>query len=751
MNDSMTGLMEEGTLLEEADLTLRTGDRNLVLTEAEKASLTNRLERLLKRLPPERDPELENLPRRAFEFALNAHAVQKRVSGEPYVSHPLTVAEIVTDLVPDRVTLAACLLHDVLEDTTTNAELLKSEFGEEVAFLVEGVTNVSRIRLGMQHEKQVENLRRLLVATAKDLRVILIKLCDRLHNMRTLGALPVAKQRRIAQSTLDIFAPLAHRLGIERIKIELEDLCLQYLHPTVYREIKSKVDERLAARQQYARRVQNMVADVLATNGVDADVEWRVKHFWSIFQKMQRDNKDFSEIYDLTGVRILVETVEQCYASLGIIHGVWPPVEGRFKDYISKPKPNDYRSLHTTVLGPEKRLLEIQIRTYQMHRVCEEGVAAHWRYKERGRSSKKLGDDAAWMKQMSGMLQESRDQDEWSSSLKTDLFTDEAYCYTPKGDIIRLAAGSCPIDFAYHIHTELGDRCQGARVNGRYVPLSYQLKTGDVVQIETSKSAHPSPDWLNLVKSPRARHKIRNYILQNNRDALIEQGRVMLSRELHRLQVNPLVFYGSDFCREMMDSMEVKTLDDLFALIGFGRIATKQVVMRILKLRAKEKKAEKRPVGETIKVTDIDDLLYRLARCCQPVPGESIVGLVTRGRGISIHREDCVNIRKFQGDRARLIPIRWEENGQTGSQVEITIVAHDRQQLLADITNVISSNGIDIRGCNTISTDDNKATLTFSIRIRDINQIRRLANQLIDIRGVMSVSRKRGTRQVRLA
>lgn len=744
------GTTQEGTLLEEAGLTLRKEDRSQIISPEERQDLENRLQILLARIPPEKDSPLESLPRKAFEYAMQAHSGQWRVSGEPYITHPLTVAEIVTDLVPDRETLAACLLHDVLEDTSVNGDMLRTEFGEEVAFLVEGVTNVSRIRFGMPHEKQVENLRRLLVATAKDLRVILIKLCDRLHNMRTLEALPTIKQRRIAQSTLDIFAPLAHRLGLERIKNELEDLCLYYLHPSIYRDIKHKVDERLAARLDYGRKVQNIVADVLATNGIDAEVEWRVKHFYSIFSKMQRDNKDFSEIYDLTGIRILVGTVEQCYASLGMLHGVWPPVEGRFKDYISKPKPNDYRSLHTTVLGPEGRLLEVQIRTHQMHRVCEEGVAAHWRYKERGRSSRKLGDDAVWLSQMSGLLQETRDQDEWSYSIKTDLFTDEAYCYSPKGDIIRLPAGSCPIDFAYHIHTELGDRCQGARVNGRYVPLSYQLKTGDVVEIETSKSAHPSPDWLGLVKSSRARHKIRNYLIEANREQLIEQGRLMLGRELHRLGVNPPTFFSSDACMEIMESLEIQHLDDLFALIGFGRIATKQVVMRIMKSRAREKKVEKRPIGETLKATDIDDMLYRLARCCQPVPGESIVGLVTRGRGISIHREDCTNIIKFQGDRARLIPIRWEENGQAGSQVEITVHANDRQQLLADITSVISSHAVDIRGSNTVSTDDSKAILTFTILIRDIKQLRRLATSLMDIRGVTNVSQKRGSRTIRL-
>jgi GTP pyrophosphokinase len=744
---------EHRTLHEESGLILKSKEKGLPLSDKELKTLRDRLETLLKKLPPEPEPELESLPRRAFEFAVEHHSGQKRVSGEPYVTHPLIVAELVAALVPDRPTLAACLLHDVLEDTDATPEQIKKEFGEEVAFLVEGVTNVSRIRFGLSLEKQIENLRRLLVHTAKDLRVIIIKLCDRLHNMRTLGALPSIKRRRICQSTLDVFAPLAHRLGLERIKNELEDLCLMYMHPQTYKEIKSKVDERLASRQEYARKVQNIVADVLATNGIDASVEWRVKHFWSIFQKMGRDNKDFSEVYDLTGIRILVNALDQCYASLGIIHGVWPPVEGRFKDYISRPKANDYRSLHTTVLGPEGRLLEIQIRTIQMHRVNEEGVAAHWRYKERGRSSKRLGDDAAWISQMSGILQDT-DQEEWTSSLKTDLFSDEAYCYTPKGDIVRLPAGSCPIDFAYHVHTQLGDHCHGARVNGRFVPLSYQLKTGDVVEIETSKGAHPSPDWLTLVKSSRARTKIRSSLLQANRETLIEQGRVMLSRELHRLGQNPPIFFGSDLCREIMDSLETKTLDDLFALIGFGRIATKQVVARVMKSKAKEKKGEpvKAAVGETIRLSDIDDLLYRLARCCHPVPGENIIGLVTRGRGISIHREDCINIRKFGGDKARLIPIHWEENGLAGSATEITLEANDRHQLLADITNVISSSGIDIRGCNTVSDDhSNKAHLSFQIMIRNIDQLRRLASHLIEIPGIIKVSQKRGSRTVPLA
>ncbi|NUN98543.1 MAG: bifunctional (p)ppGpp synthetase/guanosine-3',5'-bis(diphosphate) 3'-pyrophosphohydrolase, partial [Candidatus Omnitrophica bacterium] len=468
--------------------------------------------------------------------------------------------------------------------------------------------------------------------------------------------------------------------------------------------------------------------------------------------KMRRDNKDFSEIYDLTGIRILVHGVDQCYAALGIVHGVWPPVEGRFKDYVSKPKANDYRSLHTTVLGPEGRMLEIQIRTHQMHRVCEEGVAAHWRYKERGRSSRRLGDDAAWISQISGILQDTNDQEEWSTTLKTDLFSDETFCYTPKGDIIRLPAGSCPIDFAYYIHTDLGDHCQGAVVNGRYAPLSHELKTGDVVQIETSKTAHPSPDWLNIVGSSRARSKIRAHLLEANRENLTEQGRVLLSRELHRLGKNPNAFFGSEEFQEILDSLAVKTEEDLFALIGFGRIATKQVIARILKNRAKGKKgAAPKAIGETIRISDIDDMLYRLARCCQPVPGEGIVGFVTRGRGVTIHRWDCSNIRKFQGDQARLIPMRWDQNGEMGSLVEIVVEANDRHQLLADISNTISSAGIDIKGCHTLSFDNNRATLSFSIVIRDILQLERLAAQLIDVQGVLTVSQRRGNRTRPLA
>lgn len=754
MADEGAIITEERTLLEESGLKLQVSREGAALSDGDRETLEERLRALLATVPPLDPTETteESLPWKAFDFALRAHAGQRRVSGDPYVTHPLTVAEMVGELVPDRATLAACILHDVLEDTEVTPEILRDKFGEEVAFLVEGVTNVSRLRWGLAQEKQIENLRRLLVHTAKDLRVIIIKLCDRLHNMRTLGALAASKRRRICQSTLDVFAPLAHRLGLERIKNELEDLCLLYLHPIVYSDLKSRVDERLAIRQEYARRVQNVVADVLATNGIDATVEWRVKHFYSIYQKMRRDNKDFSEVYDLTGIRILVHSTDHCYASLGIVHAVWPPVEGRFKDYISRPKTNDYRSLHTTVLGPEGRLLEIQIRTNDMHRVNEEGVAAHWRYKERGRSLRRLGDDAAWISQMSGILQDTRDQEEWTRSLKTDLFSDQAFCYSPKGDIVALPAGSCPIDFAYAIHTDLGDHCAGARVNGRFVPLSHTLKTGDVVEIETSKQAHPSPDWLNLVKASRARTKIRNYLLQANRETLIEQGRIMLSRELHRIGKNPPNFFPSDLCNKILKSLDMKTLDDLFAYIGFGRIATKQVIARVLKASAKEKKAVEKPdAGELIKVSDIDDMLYRLAKCCHPVPGERIIGLVTRGRGISIHREECINIRKFSGDQARLIPMRWEQSGKAWSVVEISIEANDRHQLLADVTNTISAQGVDIRGCYTITDEDEIAHLNFTIAIRDINQLQRLSSQLIELVGVLSVSQKRGTRMLRLA
>ncbi|MCA9444371.1 MAG: bifunctional (p)ppGpp synthetase/guanosine-3',5'-bis(diphosphate) 3'-pyrophosphohydrolase, partial [Candidatus Omnitrophica bacterium] len=656
-------------------------------------SLIERMDKILEGFPEEPDPVLRSLPYRALDFAFKAHGDQYRSSGKPYITHPVAVAELVGELVPDRPTLAAALLHDVVEDTEISSANITELFGQEVAFLVDGVTKVSQIRYALSHEKQIENLRRLLVATAKDLRVILIKLCDRLHNMRTLTPLAPAKRRQICQSTLDIFAPLAHRLGVEKIKNELQDLCLFYLNPGIYRRIKEQVAERLVERREYAEKVRHNIADVLATHGIEGNVEWRVKHFWSIYQKMERDRKDFSEIYDLTGIRILVESVDECYGALGIVHAVWPPVEGRFKDYISNPKPNDYRSIHTTLLGPEGRLLEVQIRTFQMHRVCEEGVAAHWRYKDLGRSSRRLGDDAAWIQQLSGILNEEMGAEEWTESLKTELFTSETYCYTPRGDIIRLPVGSCPIDFAYQIHTDLGDRCQGARVNGRFVPLSHRLKTGDLVEIVTSKSAHPTPDWLNLVKSSRARQKIRNSLLDLNRDTLIEQGRVLLGRELHRIGKDPAKFVQTKLCGRIIEQLKVKDLDDLFALIGFGRIATKQVLARIIQSEAKSKSTRKETQGETIKVSEIDDVLYRLARCCHPVKGEPIIGLVTRNRGISIHRETCVNITKFQGDPARLIPLNWEGSAEKVSKVDIVVEASDRTQLLADVTNTISSVG----------------------------------------------------------
>lgn len=726
---------------------------NTAITPEERAALEQRLEHLLEKLPA--SSQDIDLPRQALQFAITKHGSQRRVSGEPYISHPLAVAELVAGLVPEPATITAAILHDVIEDTDCETCDLEGMFGAEVAFLVDGVTNVSRIPFGMRHEKQIENLRRLLMATAKDLRVIVIKLCDRLHNMRTLSSLSRTKQRRICQTTLDVFAPLAHRLGLKRIKNELEDLCLYYLHPGMYRFLKMKVDERLAERQDYGRRVQTMISDVLATNGIEAKVEWRVKHFWSIYQKMVRDNREFSEIYDLTGIRILVNSIGECYAALGIIHGVWPQVEGRFKDYISSPKSNDYRSIHTTVLGSEGRLLEVQIRTEQMHRVCEEGVAAHWRYKEKGRSSRKLGDDAAWISQISGILQDIRDAEEWTSTIKTDLFADECYCYTPKGDIVRLPAGSCPIDFAYSIHTQLGERCQGARVNGRFRPLSYQLQTGDVVQIETSKSAHPTSTWLNMVRTARARSKIRTYLLHANRDELVEQGRLILSREINRLGINAQTFYNSPLGREIMESLEIRELDDLFALVGFGRIATKQVIARILQSRAREKKVERSQPSQSIQINEIDDMLYRLAKCCHPMVGEPIIGLVTRGRGISIHRENCTNIIKFQGDRSRLIPLSWEESRQELTTVRLSVAANDRKQLLADVAHSIASAGANVTSCQTISprqnARQNNATLDFEIEVRDIKHLGRIAESLVEIPGVIGVYQQRGKRKTRLA
>lgn len=690
--------------------------------------------------------------RSAYEFALNAHENQTRVNGEPYILHPVAVAEILAEYHRDADIVIAGLLHDIIEDTDYTFEDLEKRFGSTVASLVSGVTKVSRIvsESPFLREMEVENFRRMLVATAKDIHVIIVKLADRLHNMQTLEHLPREKQLRIARSTLEVFAPIAHRLGLGKMKWELEDLALVYLHPDVYNMIKKQVSEKRAIREQYVREVCQSLQERFESHKISCTVEGRAKHFYSIYQKMTSDNKTFEEIYDLAAIRVICETIGECYAILGEVHSMWRQVEGRFKDYISNPKSNNYRSIHTTVLGPNARKIEIQIRTLEMHLDSEYGIAAHWRYKEEKNS--RVGRDAKWLEHFVNNLPDTHDPEEFIQSIRNDLFANEIYVYTPKGELIRLAKGATPIDLAYRIHTDLGNRCGGAKINGRLITLNHELQTGDVVEILSNPNSHPSAAWLNIVKTSSARNKIRRYLLESQKDQLLQRGQSSLTRELQKTGIKPLEFYNSPLAKEVIDTLNAKDLDDLFINIGFGRISTKQVIARIIKAspsepnqkqtRQRNTKDKNEVKPSVVKLGEIDDIMYRRARCCNPLPGEDIVGFVTRGRGVSIHRADCRSMKFHLLENDRILPLFWEgeETGHVNASIEI--MARDRQNLLNEITQMISATGTNIVGCNT-KTINGTATFSFELDIRNSSHLNTIMQQLLGIDGVRNVKKTR--------
>ncbi len=681
--------------------------------------------------------------RLAYDFAHQAHDGQKRASGEPYISHPIAVAEILAEYQMDADAVCAGLLHDVLEDTPYTLDNLKERFGDKVATLVQSVTKVGKIGHAYRSESEVENLRRMLMATAENIQVIVVKLADRLHNMKTLHFLPRTKQRMIAQQTLDIYAPLAHRLGFGRFKWQLEDLCLLFLHPEAYDQIKNNVSLKRREREQYIMQAIHDLEDELTERKVNATVEGRAKHFHSIYMKMQRDNKTFEEIYDLIALRVICESIGDCYAVLGEVHTMWRQVEGRFKDYISNPKPNNYRSIHTTVLGPHGRLIEIQIRTLEMHLIAEQGVAAHWRYKEE-KKRRPSRTDSKWMDVLTQELPETNDPEDFLRAIRTDFFSDEVFIYTPKGDLVRLPVDSTPIDFAYRIHTELGHICHGAKVNQRLAPLNHPLKTGDVVDILTSPNSHPSPAWLDIVKTASARNKIRRYLLESRRDELKEIGQTKLTKELRKAGFNPLEFYNSDKAKTIVKSLKVKSLEDIFVNIGFGRISIKQVLARLLQPKSKPKtpKKEQKPTGQgsVVKVGDIDNIMYRLALCCNPLPGDDITGFVTRGRGVTIHKSSCRNIVLHNGETNRILPLFWEGDRSDRHIISIEIRSIDRRNLLSELSQTIGSTGTDILSCRSESVGE-LAVFHFKIEIRSTSHLNTVMQQLLGIGGVKTVRR----------
>ncbi|WP_028257114.1 RelA/SpoT family protein [Veillonella montpellierensis] len=701
---------------------------------------------------------------RAFELADKAHATQFRASGEPYIMHPLAVATILAHLQIDDTTLIAALLHDVVEDTTYTTEDIKSLFGEEVAFLVDGVTKLNQFQYHTKEEQQMENYRKMILAMAKDVRVVVIKLADRLHNMRTLKHMRSDKQKRIAKETLEIFAPLAHRLGIFNIKWELEDLSFRYLEPDKYYDLVEQMQQKRQAREDIVNDTMNQLSKALSDAGITANVKGRPKHFYSIYKKMKKDNRDLSQIYDLYAVRVIVDTIPQCYAVLGIAHSLWKPLPHRFKDYIAMPKSNMYQSLHTTVIGSLGHPVEIQIRTWEMHRVSEYGVAAHWRYKEGNKNGDKDFDQkVAWLRQILEW-QDTTNPKELVNALKLDAFTGEVFVFTPKGDVVKLPIGSVPLDFAYRVHTDVGHQCVGAKINGKIVPLDYTLKNGDIVEIITSKNGKPSLDWLNIVGSSESKNKIKNWFKRENKEENIEKGLEALEKEAKRLNYDWKALYKQEYIESVCNALNVGGEDELLAACGYGGIPLSTVLVKLGELlkRDTEKEESKRSTEAIIEklrahaprkskntsgilVKGERDVMVRMAQCCNPVPGDDIIGYITRGRGISIHRADCSNIGHSKEELDRMIEVSWDTDTSEIFHVSIEIQAYDRNGMLMEIMAVLSELKINIVTINAKVEEDTKnVNISLVIDIKDLLQLDFVMTKLRRIRDVYAVRRASG-------
>ncbi len=711
------------------------------------ALLAGLLERYLTRHPKASTEAIE----RAYAVAREAHKDQVRRSGDADITHPVGVAAVLADLGLDDVTLIAALLHDAVEDTEITLDDLARDFGDDVAAIVDGVTKLDRIKFDSREEQQAATMRKMLVAMAKDIRVLLIKLADRLHNMRTIASLPEAKQQRIARETIDIYAPLAHRLGIGDVKWQLEDLAFAVLHPKRYAEIDQMVAQRTPARDEQIAHVINEVRDRLADLRIDAEVTGRGKHYWSIYEKMVVRGKEFAEIHDLLGVRIVVDSVKDCYGALGAIHAMWRPVQGRFKDYVAMPKFNLYQSLHTTVVGPDGKPVEFQIRTRDMHRRAEYGVAAHWDYKEQSNTA---AEDLAWLQRLVDWQSETDDPAEFMASLKVDLESDEVFVFTPKGNVQTLPASATAVDFAYSIHTEVGHRCIGARINGRLVPLDSTLQSGDTVEIFTSKveGAGPSRDWLQFVQTPRARSKIRQWFSRERRTDAIDQGRDELARELRRegLPVHGLA--RSTSLADVARSMNLTDVEGLYAAIGEGHVTAKAIVQRLQReLRGGEEQLPttvRRPrpsrnegASVGVHVEGLDDVFVRLSRCCTPVPGDEIMGFVTRGRGVSVHRTDCANAASLVDQADRVIEVEWNRDAPATYVVSVELEALDRSKLLRDVAEVLSDHHVNILSCASQTQPDRIARLRFDFELADPGHLESILAAVKRIDSVYDVAR----------
>ena len=710
------------------------------------------------------DANLE-LIERAYLVAKEGHAGQTRASGEPYINHPLNVAAILAELQLDDTTIAAALLHDVVEDTLFTLEEIEDMFGDEIALLIDGVTKIGKIFFKTKEQQQIEAYRKLIIATAKDLRVILIKLADRLHNMRTLKFMREDKRKRIAKETMELYAPLANRLGISNIKWELEDLCLRYLEPDIYYDLVEHVKQKRQERQIYISEAVRLIEEEFDELEIHASISGRAKHFYSIYKKMLRDHKDIGEIYDLSAVRILVDDVKDCYNVLGVIHSKWRPIPGRFKDYIAVPKSNGYRSLHTTVMALGYPL-EIQIRTFAMHKISEFGVAAHWKYKESGASKSANSDrdqKISWLRQMAKLQKEIKDPKEYLEALKLDFFSDEVFVFTPGRDLIVLPKGSNPIDFAYRIHTEVGHHCVGAKVNGRIVPLEYKLQNGDFVEVVTNRSNNgPSRDWLNIVASSDTRTKIRSWFKRENREENIERGREIIEAEIKKLGYSAKDILKENRLEIVAKRMNIASEDDLLAGIGYGGTSAHSVITKLVEMHKKER-AENTPpevsalLAEVKKIPDKSDrkkseygvlvegesgFVVRLAKCCNPIPGDEISGYITRGRGVSVHRADCPNILNGTSDVNRMIEVSWDGTNDKFYTVELEIVCEDKSGVLANLIAVPAEMKLNLHSIHAAPNKTNKtSTVNLGVEVNNAEQVETLMNKLRRVENVYSVSR----------
>jgi len=696
-----------------------------------------------------------DLLEKAYVFSAKVHQGQVRRSGAPYLIHPLEVAGILTKMKLDVAAVATGLLHDTIEDTLTTFEEIKEHFGDEIAQLVDGVTKISQISFQTHEERQAENFRKMVLAMVKDIKVILVKLADRLHNMRTLHFLDPQKQGEIAQETLDIFAPLANRLGIDWIKTELEELAFRYLEPQAYRELSKKAAKTKKERERYVDEVKGIITQHLDEYGIRGEITGRIKQLFSIYKKMKRQGVEFHDVYDITAFRIIVGTVKECYEALGIIHSLWPPVPGKFDDYIALPKGNMYQSLHTTVIGPHGERIEIQIRTWDMHMIAEEGIAAHWKYKESGKFDEKDAKRFSWLRQLLEWQMDLEDDQEFLQTVKVDLFPTEVYVFTPQGEVKEFPKGATPVDFAYSIHTDVGHQCVRAKVNGRVVPLSYQLKNGDAIEIITSAKHHPSRDWLKFVKTSRAKTKILQWIKAQQREKSIALGRDLCERDFKKFGLKFSRYWKPGDFENVAREFSLTDGEELLASIGYGKISTQQVIGRLApeKLRMEEKKAAEGGLEKVIKrmtsrhkglvkIDGIDDVLMSFAGCCNPLPGDKIVGFITRGRGVTIHTADCVNA--LTAEPRRRIEAQWALDGDTAFPTRIRIYSADKKGMLAAISSSIFGNGVNITGAQIQTTSDGNAESTFDIEIGNLKQLKKVFNSLQKIAGVMKVERIRG-------